>query len=157
MIEVKGDLWDYYGKPNYVICVTTNACVSVTGRAVMGRGVALQARERILNIDRELGWQIQNRGSGVEIFYLDDGRVLSFPTKIDWKLPSSIELIKYSASNLNCIALNNPETTYVLPRPGCQNGGLKWEDVKKIVDFLPDNVWIINKEYGRSSQDNPNA
>jgi len=30
-----------------------------------------------------------------------------------------------------------------LPRPGCGNGHRTWEEVKPLLDGLPDNVWVI--------------
>lgn len=33
----------------------------------------------------------------------------------------------------------------VLPRPGCGNGRLTWEQVKPVIKFLPDNVWVISR------------
>ena len=146
MEEITGDLWRYYGMRNYVVCITTNCNVKIGGRAVMGKGVALQARQRIPNIDKELGYWIQHRGS--ELRFLDGGRVLAFPTKYNWWDKSDLELIRYSASNLSAIA-NDPAhagTIYILPRPGCANGGLKWEDVKPVISHLPDNVRIITSD-----------
>jgi hypothetical protein len=46
MKEITGELWDYYKKPNYNICLTVNGTIKANGEAVMGRGCALEAQKQ---------------------------------------------------------------------------------------------------------------
>ena len=46
MKEIVGDIWDYCGKTGYMIGITTNGEIRKDGKAVMGKVIALQAKER---------------------------------------------------------------------------------------------------------------
>lgn len=149
MKEIKGDLWDHWGKPNTVILITTNGYIKSNGEAVMGAGCAKQAAMKIPTLPRVLGNNIIRYGNNVnELLSSEDGlkpSVLSFPVKHNWWELADIELIKRSAKELLGYAEQCPHLTFILPRPGCGNGRLKWEWVKPILEFLPDNVEVISK------------
>lgn len=90
-----------------------------------------------------LGDQVRRHGN-VPILASDNTRqICTFPTKNHWKDRSSILLIEKSAGHLLQIIGNNPGYNWILPRPGCGNGKLQWEKVKPVIEFLPDNVWVI--------------
>jgi len=148
MKEVVGELWSYLNKPNHVICITTNGVRKKdTGELVMGRGCAKEAKVLFPWLPKLLGDQVDRHGNiPVLVSPVGVGHILNFPTKHKWFESSDMELIKQSAEHLKGIALKHAELTFILPRPGCGNGGLKWEDVKPvIVGVLPDNVVIISK------------
>lgn len=153
MIEVCDDLWKYYGKPGYVVCITTNACVNNDGKAAMGKGVALDARERIRGIDRALGNALKQHGN--RPFWLDNRKVHTFPTKNHYKDRSPIPLVARSAEYLRKLALKYPKLTFCITRPGCGEGRLNWEkEVLPIMSKLPDNVWVMEKPIEHSSYPN---
>jgi hypothetical protein len=108
--------------------------------------VALQATQHIPGIELELGAKLKACGDKAPMLSLDCGRALSFQTKIEWRGLSWFWLIEMSAKKLDKIAKEKKDVTFILPRPGCSNGGLKWEEVKPIISFLPDNVWVISNE-----------
>lgn len=118
----------------------------------MGRGVALQAKKRYPGLAKLVGTAIRQYGNHVLRFLCSVNGVHStlftFPTKHVWWKPSDLELIKRSTMELQWWAVKMPESTFYLPRPGCSNGGLKWEDVKPVLEEvgLPDNVVVIDKE-----------
>lgn len=141
MIEVVGDMWTY---PDIVqFCITTNGHVKTDGRAVMGRGVARQAKDRIPGIDKVLGTKIKLNGNIFQPIYIHPF-ILSFPVKHHWREVADLNLIARSTLDLKEWANNRPQATIILPRPGCGNGQLDWEVVKKIVSVLPDNVHVIS-------------
>lgn len=146
MREITGNLWDYYGKPGFVVCITTNGTVKKNGEAVMGRGCAFEATHRIPGIAKTLGGLIQSYGNVVleHLTRMED--VISFPVKHNWWEQADLKLIEHSAGRLWVLADGEPEKTFILPRPGCGNGRLTWEQVKPAIEFLPDNVWIISRE-----------
>lgn len=59
MKEVTGNIWDYHEK-GYWIVITTNGTVKANGEAVMGRGVALQAKRKYQGLPWRLGQEILN-------------------------------------------------------------------------------------------------
>ncbi len=140
MIEVTGDLWTY---PADYRLITTNGTVKKNGECVMGRGCAFEAKRKYPHLAKDLGELIQAYGNRVWGF--PNTNLISFPVKHNWYEKADLELIKRSTKQLEDIARLDYGITYVLPRPGCGNGGRKWEEVKPIVSILPDNVHVITK------------
>lgn len=137
MIETTGNIWDYWEQGEWV-CVTTNGIVKSGGLAVMGRGVAKQAVDRVPEIQRQLGWKIAMHGNHVFTFL--PHRIITFPTKEDWRNASLPHLIARSCRELR----RQTAGRVYLPRPGCSNGGLDWEDVKPILETeLPDDWFVV--------------
>jgi hypothetical protein len=144
MREVTNDLWDFFGKEGFVVCITTNGFVKKDGTCVMGRGCAKEATERIPNIAFRLGQRIRTFGNIT--FYFQDIQLISFPVKHYWWNKADIDLIKQSTVYLADFAAMWPDKTFILPRPGCGNGKLDWKDVKPILEgILPDNVLVVSK------------
>lgn len=140
MKEIYGNLWDHKNADS-VICITTNGFVKKNGEAVMGRGCAREACQRIPGLAKRFGDHLLAHGN-VPV-WLTTGLV-TFPVKHNWYEAADIELIKTSADWLNKQALNLRQKWFVLPRPGCGNGQLSWEYVKPYLEFLPDNVLVID-------------
>ncbi len=84
-----GNLWDYIGKVD-AICIPTNGFVTSSGRAVMGRGVAKQALDKFIGIDKILAEKITKLGNiPAVLMETKEGTVLvSFPVK-DTKIVSA--------------------------------------------------------------------
>lgn len=146
MIEIIGNIWDQKAT---VLCITTNGIIRNDGALVMGRGVAKQCVNRNPGINFQFGGLVKANGNHFQLTGLyDQFRELAlFPVKVDWRKPAYLTLIEQSAARLSVCASNNQDSIFILPRPGCGNGGLLWEDVKpKIVNLLPDNVYVISKE-----------
>jgi len=149
MKEIKGELWDFYGKPGCVVCITTNGTIKKDGTIVMGRGCAREAKDRDPLLPFTLGWHVKETGNKpllIVVSGTSNGLVCSFPVKHNWWEQADLSLIKESAHRLMDIIESSPEPrTFILPRPGCGNGKLTWEQVKPVLEFLPDNVWVISK------------
>jgi hypothetical protein len=152
MVETTGEMWALYKEPNYVLCITTNGTVKSNGECVMGSGCALEAKTRFPGIARALGTSIKARGNvvcgylGEFISDINAYKLLFFPVKYNWDESANLNLIRRSALKLKEFAEGWPEKTFILPRPGCGNGGLRWEDVKPLLLDLPDNVQVISRE-----------
>ena len=148
MIEVKGNLWDY---PANARVITTNGTVKKNGECVMGRGCALEAKRRWTTIPRDLGQFIRSQGN--HVFWLGEPdltwSLYSFPVKHQWFERADLKLIEQSAHELNNLTgddgLDDEEdTVIVLPRPGCGNGNLKWNEVKPVIEpILDDRFHVI--------------
>lgn len=140
MKVVFGNVWDY---PADYICIPTNGYVKSNGECVMGRGVALQAVRRFPGIAKMIGRELLRNGNH---FAIIDTRYCIFPVKHHWREKADLDLITRSTKELALVASRNPEQIYVLPRPGCGNGGRTWEEVKPLLKDLPNNVHVIDLE-----------
>lgn len=137
MIEIVGNIWQY---PAHKIVITTNGTVKSNGELVMGRGLALQAKTKFPNLAYDLGQAVTLNGNHVQRIpkYLS---LISFPVKHNWYEKADLKLIERSCFELKHII--DSDLIYVMPRPGCGNGKLSWNEVKDLVAILPDNVHII--------------
>ncbi len=147
MNEVNGNLWDSNAD---IIVITTNGAVRKDGAAIMGRGVALQAKNRYTGIEYILGKLIRENGNHVNFVIGGLPKIVSFPVKHHWRERADLKLINQSV--LELVLLTNrlnlhlkPSFTYTvaLPRPGCGNGRLRWEDVKSIIRPILDNRFTV--------------
>ena len=145
MKEVNGDLWD---TPADIIVITTNGATRKDGAAIMGRGVALQAKSRYPGIEYVLGRLIRENGNHVNIITGNFPRIISFPVKHHWRERADLKLINQSAIELVQL-MDQQRYGYLvaLPRPGCGNGRLRWEEVRSIIrPILDDRFVVYNKE-----------
>ena len=148
MKEVTGDLWTIKADARVI---PTNGTVRRDGAAVMGRGVALQAKQRHSKIEFSLGILLKRLGNHVHYFYHQQD-FLSFPVKHQWRETAKLDLIKRSCQELiTHINARHWWKRIALPRVGCGNGGLDWKDVKPILEeFLDDRFIVVKwKEEGR--------
>lgn len=140
MKEATGDLWTF---PADWRVITTNGFVKRNGECVMGRGCAFEAKSRFKDLPAELGLRIKMQGNHASRF--GEYNLITFPVKHNWFEKADPDLIVRSARELeNAMRIKDGiKGTVVMPRPGCGNGQLKWEDVKPLIEFLPDNVTVI--------------
>ena len=162
MKNIKGDIWKQKAD---AICITTNGVVSSKNRAVMGKGIALQAKIKVPGIDFVLAQKLKKYGNHVyllteevkdQIQIIDTPfkkcknlpyHMISFPTKNDWKHISSMKLIQASAKRLMELIKQKDWDKVIVPRPGRANGQLEWKNVKPILKEIFDNkVYVIRKD-----------
>lgn len=139
MKEAVGNIWDIDFEYR---CVTTNSVVMNNGRLVMGGGIAREARDRFPGIDMKLGQWVLKYGN--RPFLCRNEKIISFPTKFDWRADSTPELICYSVNLTVQLADKFGIKSIGLPRPGCGLGGLRWEDVRPLLaDSLDDRFTVV--------------
>lgn len=139
MLEVPGDLWDFWDAGGYV-AITTNGSTVAKQRAVMGRGTALQAATRIPGLPARLGADIARWGNHVRAY--PDIRLFTYPVKHHWADPADPNLIARSAEELAQASFG---LTVYLPRPGCGagTGRLSWRDVQPILEQRLDDRFVV--------------
>ena len=128
MREVEGNLWDY---PADWRVIPTNGFVKRNGAAVMGRGLALQATERFPGLAYVLGKELLEQGNHVHL--LPEFSLVTFPVKHNWWEDASLELIERSVKELKLLFVTGDMLSVSLPRVGCGNGRLSWDDVKPLL------------------------
>lgn len=155
MKEATGDLWTWAQDAN-ALCITTNGTIKRNGECVMGRGIALQAKERIPPIAKALGDSLAKHGNHVQKIWTvactsalpgdDRARIydlIAFPVKHQWEQPADIQLIERSAYELVELTEKMKWESVVLPRPGCGNGGLRWKTVKPVIESILDDRFTV--------------
>lgn len=146
MKQVFGDAFKLRQKLNCSLAITTNGKVKANGECVMGRGIALQIKQKIPTFPGILGRKITQGGNHVYRFPFKSkstSALYSFPVKHSWEQPADIELIKRSAKEL--MDALGPDEIVILPRPGCGNGRLKWQNVEPVISpLLDDRVYIVH-------------
>lgn len=140
MLETYGNLWEYHDRGEW-ICITTNGDVRKDGCAVMGRGVALQAKHRFPKLPYLLGKRITRLGNHVQRF--ETHRLFSFPVKHHWSDRADFNLIRRSCAELMSRLKRSGPNRVVLPRPGCGNGQLDWNDVRDVIFERLDNRVLV--------------
>ncbi|MBJ6724969.1 macro domain-containing protein [Geomesophilobacter sediminis] len=138
MRETVDDIWSYLD--DAVVCITTNGHVTPSGKAVLGRGCAAQAKERFPDLPERLGALIRVGGNHVQL--IQDGLV-SFPVEESpWANPD-LRLIARSAAELRGMADRNGWAEIVVPRPGCGGGGLNWNEVRPLLEAEFDDRFLV--------------
>src|SRR5271163_955499 len=150
MIESSFDIWVYHNQPGNIVCITTNGFVKTNGQAVMGRGCALEAKQRFPDLPLRFGIYLKRQGNTAGYVFPSghayDDKLLVFPVKHNWWETADLGLIAKSRTFLCGEAIHNPDIIYHLPRPGCGNGKLDWETVEPYLEILPNNVVVHHKE-----------
>lgn len=140
MLEKHGDVFTYEADNlNILRCVTTNGVVKKNKELVMGAGIALAAKQKFPSLAKILGQLVLE--SGNHVYIIPEFQIASFPTKMDWKDNSSLELIEQSCQEL--VKKSKDWDLIVLPRPGCSLGKLDWSQVKPILTKFLDDRFVI--------------
>lgn len=115
---------------------------TVNTRGVMGKGIALQVKQRWPQVDREYraaykrGELALGRMHVVELGGLAAGPrfVINFPTKDHWRSRSRLADIEAGLAELRTVIERLGITSVAVPPLGCGNGGLAWDDVKPRIE-----------------------
>src|SRR6266550_9558402 len=135
MREDQGNMWDF---PSEAYVITTNGFVKNNGECVMGRGCAREAALRWPKLPLALGTCIKFGGNHVHGFHFDEALIMTYPVKHHWREAADLALIERSAHELVRMADQQGVREAIMPRPGCGNGRLDWEDVWPIIEPILD-------------------
>lgn len=135
-----GDILD---DPSDAIVIPTNTV------GVMGKGLALSAAKKwpgleIGNKDSCEAGDVQPGGHWVWHEYDDDSLLIfCVPTKRHWRDKSRIEDVAASLESVAQRILNwrgNPIRSIAIPPLGCGLGGLRWTDVRPLIEAFAERV-----------------
>ena len=127
------DIWKYHELGKTVVIPTNGKC-KLDGHAVMGKGLAKQATDRFPTLPLLLGEKL--RVSGNHVYCFCTLRIITFPTKHDWRNDADISLIQQSAHELTRFIDRNAHSDAMpvyMPHVGCGAGNLTWEQVGPII------------------------
>ncbi len=122
-----GDMWMVYSTIELFL-ITTNCTIRRDGALVMGCGIAQQARDRFLGLDKALGQQIMTRCNSQGQYGLlisprwPKAKLGAFQVKRHYSYPASLELIRHSTAVLYAWCAENPIANVVVNVPGIGNG-----------------------------------
>lgn len=109
---------------------------------VMGKGLALQFKKKYPKMFKSYIKVCNNGGFRPGDIYVYDTELLvtpqfifNFATKNHWNSKSKIEYIEKGLESVRDEILWHNIATIALPALGCGEGGLKWEDVKRKIDY----------------------
>jgi len=141
---MKTDLWNFLGKVD-AICITTNGIVKSNKGLVMGAGCAKEAAERFPDLPKIFGRHVLLYGNTICVHNENELKtaLVSFPTKEDWKDPSSLDLIIRSSMSLVRITDEKGWERVVLPMPGVGFGQLDFKLVSEAIQPLFDNRFVV--------------
>lgn len=141
MRQVSGDLWAYTAD---VYVITTNGSVRKDGGAVMGRGTAREAVALAPEIQAALGARLARYGNVPHVLPCDGPPIVSLPVKHQWWQKADLALIEKSVRLLVKLADRHREwDTIAMVRPCCGNGGLRWPPVRRLIEPLLDDRFVI--------------
>lgn len=154
MIEIFGNYWTILKQRTFdAIVVTTNTTLRTNNELVMGAGIAKDFRDKFSNLSHSLGYMIKRRKEcgltldDIIVTRVNDIYIVAFPTKNDWKLPSSLDLIEKNLQQLKFISEIFMWENVLMTRPGCGLGALSWNDVKPVCEkYLNNNFTIVEKK-----------
>ncbi|QDI90443.1 Appr-1-p processing protein [Salicibibacter halophilus] len=108
---------------------------------VMGKGIALQVKQAYPNVFRE--YEKESKKGNVQIGQMHivttdsivaPDYVINFPTKKHWREKSKITYIEQGLKDLVRVVRELKIKSLALPPLGCGNGGLKWSEVKPLIE-----------------------
>ena len=149
----------FAGEGQWMRVVTTNGCLTKAGKLVMGKGAALEVKQKYPYIDKACGGSIGGNGmlmgkywtygflaifhAWTEIVY--KGGFGIFQVKRNWSEDADPYLISLSADMLESYAKVHPTVNIRINFPGIGAGRLRKEHVLPLLSSLPDNVYICEK------------
>lgn len=125
---VTGNLFD----SNAECLVNTVNC-----EGYMGKGIAYQFKLRYPENNRDYikACKSGKLHIGVIHYYFEDGVwIVNFPTKDKWREKSELYYIEIGLDRLVELIISEGIQSIAIPPLGCGNGGLKWNDVKKLIE-----------------------
>lgn len=148
-----GEMWQAWGSADLFL-VTTCGELDSSGALVMGKGIALEVKQRFPTVPLMVGNIIQYRAVRRDNLYVygfmdspnyPAAKLGLFQTKGEWRDTAKLELIELSAAMLKNWLTWHQGAKVHLNFPGIGYGGLSEGAVMPIIGSLPDNVTIWRK------------
>ena len=129
------------------LIVTTNSFLTSEIKLVMGKGAAWVLKMKVPGIDRVFGKMISlTCGHLGRYGLLVHERYGALQVKYRFDEKARVELIEFSLRKLSGIAKESPNSRFNINYPGIGNGGLSKREVKSLLNVLPQNVYVWEKE-----------
>lgn len=139
----KGELFDSPG----IHIVTASSFISGDGTLVMSMGAGLAMKRRHPELPKVFGALIREYCGHLGKYGLllcGTKGVLQTRRELGGKMDP--ELITYGLKILFAVAEGNPSLTYHLSRPGMSLHKLTMSGIDRLLESMPQNVWVWEKE-----------
>ncbi|MGB7589902.1 MAG: macro domain-containing protein [Terriglobia bacterium] len=123
--------WTVFDAPVQTIVNTVN-CVGV-----MGKGLALEVKNRfpVVYLKYRKACESETLDIGkLQLVKTPATWILNFPTKRHWRFPSKLADIEAGLKKFAWTYKRRGITSVAFPPLGCGAGGLKWEDVRPLME-----------------------
>ena len=145
MILEKGDMWSAFRHSDFWL-FTGNSYINQRGELVMGRGLALEVKNKVPHSPQRFGWLIKETTGHLGTYGVMrsdnvDGMGV-FQVKYHFKDKASLALIGYSCVRLMEILVSTGFSNVHLNFPGIGYGGRDRAQVLLIISELPDSVHV---------------
>ena len=123
--------------------------VTVNTVGIMGAGIALEARLRWPRVFEDYVRECESgviRAGRPTLHSAGRFDVILFPTKIDWKHPSSLRLVEQGLEGLVRLTGKRELQSVAMPHLGCSHGGLSWSEVKPMIIAIMSQVEGLHVE-----------
>lgn len=130
MLTLRND-WTIFDAPVQTIVNTVN-CVGV-----MGKGLALEVKKRFPVVYVKYRRACDRREFDIgklQLVRTPTTWILNFPTKKHWRSPSNLPDIEEGLKKFASTYKRKAITSIAFPPLGCGSGGLKWEDVRPLME-----------------------
>jgi len=117
---------------------------------VMGKGIALQFKKAFHKNFKEYVDACKRKEINIgKLFVVKDSNlnagdkiIINFPTKKDWRKPSEYSYIKAGLDDLILVIKKYNIKSVAIPPLGSGNGGLDWNEVKKLIEQKLSNIEV---------------
>lgn len=146
MILEKGNMWDVFFDTD-VFMITTNPIRRTDGAVVMGRGIALEAKQRYPELPYDFGKELDQLHPEIDqpfVGYIgkyEETPIWWFMVKNHWGEPADLGVIASSCFYLKH-GFDWKNKRIDLNFPGIGNGKLPRDSVLYLLEDLPDNIHI---------------
>lgn len=127
----KGDIFNISGVSSYA-----HRCNCA---GAMGKGIALQFRSKYPEMYSEYKAMCKNgiyKPGDVFDYNYGDGHIYDLGTQATWRTKARIEYIERSVKAMLDLAVRENVVKIALPAIGAGLGGLKWDEVKDVLNRL---------------------
>lgn len=119
---------------------------TVNCEGYMGKGIAYQFKLQFPENNKDYVKACKSGALKIgklHVYREKEKLIVNFPTKDKWRERSKISYVEVGLNQLLKLIENEEITSIAIPPLGCGNGGLVWNDVKKLIEEILSPVEMI--------------
>lgn len=123
---------------------------TVNTDGVMGKGIAKEFKDRYPDMYTKYKEKCVDGSldiGKIMIYRGNNRKIILFPTKKHWRAPSRIEYIEMGLRKIVSDCDKLQVSSIAFPKLGCGNGGLSWDDVRRLMEKYLSDIPIVSYIY----------